>query len=40
MNELGFSEDEVPSASTIKRIVKKHGLNEEVEPRRDDIWKT
>ena len=26
MNELGFSEDEVPSASTIKRIVKKHGL--------------
>nr|QNO49328.1 hypothetical protein HONBAIEO_00022 [Methanosarcinales archaeon ANME-2c ERB4]QNO49419.1 hypothetical protein JHKIABMC_00025 [Methanosarcinales archaeon ANME-2c ERB4] len=26
MNELGFSEDEMPSASTIKRIVKKHGL--------------
>ena len=26
MNELGFSEDVMPSASTIKRIVKKHGL--------------
>jgi len=26
MTELGFSEDELPSASTIKRIVKKHGL--------------
>ncbi|MEA1943846.1 MAG: hypothetical protein U9N07_00630 [Euryarchaeota archaeon] len=26
MNQLGFSEDETPSASTIKRIVKQHGL--------------
>jgi hypothetical protein len=26
MDKLGFSEDETPSASTIKRIVKKHGL--------------
>jgi len=26
MDQLGFSEDETPSASTIKRIVKKHGL--------------
>ena len=26
MDKLGFSEDEIPSASTIKRIVKKHGL--------------
>ena len=26
MNKLGFSDDEIPSASTIKRIVKGHGL--------------
>ncbi len=26
MNKLGFSDDEIPSASTIKRIVKRHGL--------------
>jgi hypothetical protein len=26
MVKLGFSEDEMPSVSTIKRIVKKYGL--------------
>ena len=26
MNKLGFSEDEIPSTSTIKRIAKRHGL--------------
>ncbi|KAF5411690.1 MAG: hypothetical protein C5S47_03300 [Candidatus Methanogasteraceae archaeon] len=26
MNKLGFSDDEIPSASTIKRIVKRQGL--------------
>jgi len=26
MEKLGFSKDEIPSVSTIKRIVKKHGL--------------
>ena len=26
MGKLDFSKDEIPSASTIKRIVKKHGL--------------
>ena len=26
MDQLGFSEDKIPSKSTMKRIVKKHGL--------------
>ena len=28
MVRQGFSKDEIPSASTIKRIVKQHGLKE------------
>ena len=38
MEKLGFSKDEIPSVSTIKRIVKTHGLKVNKREHRELLW--